>query len=50
MILVGKQIPNDVKNLQKRFCETELSKVTQNWKGYLVNLTQCINPAVDLLK
>ena len=36
--------------MEKTFCERELSKITQSWKGYLANLTQCINQAVDLLK
>ena len=41
---------DDVKNLEKTFRERELSKIAQNRKGYLANLTQCINRAVDLLK
>ena len=41
---------DDVKILENTFCERELSKIAQSRKGYLANLTQCINRAVDLLK
>ena len=41
---------HDVKILENTFCERELSKIAQSRKGYLANLTQCINRAVDLLK
>ena len=41
---------DDVKNLEKTFRERELSKIAQSQKGYLANLTRCINRAVDLLK
>ena len=34
---------DNVKNLQKRFRERELSKITRSRKGYLANLTRCIN-------
>ena len=41
---------DDVKNLEKTFRETKLSKIAQSRKGYLANLTRCINRAVDLLE
>ena len=41
---------NDVKNLEKTFRERKLSKIARSPKGYLANLTRCINRAVDLLK
>ena len=41
---------DDVKILENTFCERELSKIPQSRKGYLANLAQCINRAVDLLK
>ena len=41
---------DDVKILENTFCERELSKIAQSRKGYLANLTQCINRGVDLLK
>ena len=41
---------DDLKILENTFCERELSKIAQSRKGYLANLTQCINRAVDLLK
>ena len=41
---------DEVKNFEKASRESELSKIAQSRKGYLANLTQCINLAVDLLK
>ena len=41
---------DDVKNLEKTFRERELSKIAQSRKGYLANVTRCINRAVDLSK
>ena len=36
--------------MAKTFREREFSKIAPSWKGYLANLTRCINRAVDLLK
>ena len=36
--------------MEKTFREREFSKIEQSRKGYLANLTRCINQAVDLLK
>ena len=36
--------------MAKTFREREISKIAPSWKGYLGNLTRCINRAVDLLK
>ena len=41
---------DDVKNLEKTFRERKLSKTARSPRGYLSNLTRCINRAVDLLK
>ena len=36
--------------MEKTFREWEFSKIAPSWKGYLANLTRCINRTVDLLK
>ena len=36
--------------MEKTFRKRELSKIGQSRKGYLANLTQFINRAIDLLK
>ena len=41
---------DDVKTLKKTFRERKLSKIAKMRKGYLADVTRCINRAVDLLK
>ena len=36
--------------MEKTFRERELSEIAQSRKGYLANLTRCINRTVELLK